>query len=167
MTHISGFERSQLLLLPESIDDYVGVDNPVRFIDAFVDELDLAAAGFVRAEAKATGRPTRIKAVNNKDRNFTRNSLQDFIRAADERLDDYLRRLDEGDVEEGGTGGGARTKNLAGKIAALREKRGRYGALRHPMIGVMLIRSSGSRSRAAPRPCEPCGSRNIAFGNLE
>jgi transposase len=181
MTHISGFERSQLLLLPESIDDYVGVDNPVRFIDAFVDELDLAAAGFVRAEAKATGRPgyapadllklyiygylnrvrssrrlemeshrnieviwllrslkpdfktiadfrrdnraafrsvfrqfvllcrrldlfgrellavdgTRIKAVNNKDRNFTRNSLQDFIRAADERLDDYLRRLDE------------------------------------------------------------------------
>ena len=38
---------------------------------------------------------TRIKAVNNKDRNFTRNSLQDFIRAADERLDDYLRRLDD------------------------------------------------------------------------
>src|ERR1019366_6657379 len=58
---------------------------------------------------------TRIKAVNNKDRNFTRNSLQDFIRAADERLDDYLRRL-----EEGGTGGGARTKNLAEKIEALR-----------------------------------------------
>ena len=51
------FERSQLLLWPESIDDYVGVDNPVRFIDAFVDELDLAAAGFVREEAKATGRP--------------------------------------------------------------------------------------------------------------
>ena len=47
---------------------------------------------------------TRIKAVNNKDRNFTRNSLAKFIRAADERLDDYLRRLDEGDVEEGGIG---------------------------------------------------------------
>jgi hypothetical protein len=54
---------------------------------------------------------TRIKAVNNKDRNFTRNSLQDFIRAADERLDDYLRRLDEGDIEEGGTGG-ARARKL-------------------------------------------------------
>jgi hypothetical protein len=39
---------------------------------------------------------TRIKAVNNKDRNFTRTWLQEFIRAADERLDDYLRRLDEG-----------------------------------------------------------------------
>jgi len=72
---------------------------------------------------------TRIKAVNNKDRNFTRTSLQNFIRAADERLNDYLRRLDEGDVEGGGTGGGARTKNLAEKIAALREKRGRYGAM--------------------------------------
>jgi hypothetical protein len=48
---------------------------------------------------------TRIKAVNNKDRNFTRTSLQQFIRAADERLDAYLRRLDEGDVAEAGTGG--------------------------------------------------------------
>ncbi len=41
MTHICGFERSQLLLLPEAIDDYVGSDNPVRFIDAFVDGLTL------------------------------------------------------------------------------------------------------------------------------
>jgi transposase len=57
MTHISGFERSQILLLPEAVDDYVGADNPVRFIDAFVDELDLSAAGFVRAGAKAPGRP--------------------------------------------------------------------------------------------------------------
>jgi transposase len=45
MTHITGFERSQLLLLPEAIDDYVDADNPVRFIDAFVDGLDLSAAG--------------------------------------------------------------------------------------------------------------------------
>jgi hypothetical protein len=37
MAHISGFERDQLLLLPEAVDDYVGSDNPVRFIDAFVD----------------------------------------------------------------------------------------------------------------------------------
>ena len=41
-------------------------------------------------------------------------------------MDNYLRRLDEGDVEEGGTGGGARTKNLAETIAVLREKRGHY-----------------------------------------
>jgi transposase len=48
---------SQILLLPEAVDDYVGADNPVRFIDAFVDELDLAAAGFVHVEPRATGRP--------------------------------------------------------------------------------------------------------------
>ncbi len=57
MTHIPGSDRSQLLLLPEAIDDYVAADNPVRFIDAFVDTLDLKAAGFARVEAKATGRP--------------------------------------------------------------------------------------------------------------
>jgi transposase len=214
MAHISGFERSQLLLLPEAVDDYVGPDNPVRFIDAFVDGLDLVEAGFARVRSEATGRPgyapgdllklyiygylnrvrssrrleaechrnieviwllrtlkpdfrtiadfradnrgafksvfrqftllckrldlfgrellavdgTRIKAVNNKDRNFTRSSLEKFIKAADERLDDYLKRLDEGDVAEVRTGG-ARTKNLAEKIDALRKKRGRYGAL--------------------------------------
>src|SRR6202795_3145187 len=215
MSHIAGLERDQLLLLPEAVDDYVGSDNPVRFIDAFVDGLDLAAAGFLRVEPKAMGRPgyapgdllklyiygylnrvrssrrletechrnievlwllrtlkpdfktiadfrrdnraafravfrqfvllcrrldlygrellavdgPRIKAVNNKDRNFTRNSLEKFIRAADERLDEYLGRLDHGDVAESGTGGGARTNNLAQKIAALRDKRGRYAAM--------------------------------------
>src|ERR1700710_1335928 len=57
MTHITGHDRRQTLLLPEAVDDYVGCDNPVRFIDAFVDGLDLAQAGFARVEAKATGRP--------------------------------------------------------------------------------------------------------------
>ena len=57
MTHVSGFERDQLLLLPEAVDDYVGSDNPVRFIDTFVDGLGLGAAGFLRVEAKAMGRP--------------------------------------------------------------------------------------------------------------
>ncbi len=57
MTYITGHDRSQLLLLPEAVDDYVGPENPVRFIDAFVDGLDLAAAGFGRVEPKVTGRP--------------------------------------------------------------------------------------------------------------
>jgi transposase len=56
MTHIPGSDRSQLLLLPGAIGDYVAADNHVRFIDAFVDALDLKAAGFARVEAKATGR---------------------------------------------------------------------------------------------------------------
>src|SRR5271170_1486619 len=211
MTHITGHDRCQTLLLPESLDDYVGKDNPVRFIEAFVDGLDLAAAGFTRVQPKETGRPgyapadllklyiygylnrirssrrleaethrnieviwllrhlkpdfktiadfrrdnrnafrqvfrefvllcrqldlfgrellavdgTRIKAVNNKDRNFTRASLTQFIKAADAKLDDYLRRLDEGDAKESGAGG-TRVKNLAEKIAAVRGRRDRH-----------------------------------------
>src|SRR5712672_1520886 len=211
MTHLSGHDRSQLLLLPEAIDDYVGPDNPVRFIDAFVDGLDLAAASFVHVEPKVTGRPgyapahllklyiygylnrlrssrrletethrnievswllrhlkpdfktiadfrrdnrnafrhvfrqfvllcrqldlfgrellavdgTRIKAVNNKDRNFTRASLTQFIKAADAKLEDYLQRLDKSDAAERPTGG-SRVKNLAEKIAAIRERRERH-----------------------------------------
>ena len=42
MAHITGTDRAQVLLLPDTVDDYVGPDNPVRFIDAFVDSLDLA-----------------------------------------------------------------------------------------------------------------------------
>ncbi|WP_199751063.1 hypothetical protein [Bradyrhizobium yuanmingense] len=57
MAHISGSDRSQLLLLPEAIADYVGVENPVRFIDAFVDGLDLRSLGLARVDAKVTGRP--------------------------------------------------------------------------------------------------------------
>src|SRR6202045_837494 len=188
MHHIQGCDRNQTLLLPNSVDDYIGADNPVRFIEAFVEQLDLRGAGFCRVEANETGRPgyapgdllklyiygylnrgrssrrleaechrnieliwllgglkpdfktipdfrsdnraafrsvfrafvvlcrrldlfgceliavdgTRIKAVNNKDRNFTKGSLEKFIAAADEKLDDYLRRLDAGDIEEAG-----------------------------------------------------------------
>ncbi len=214
MTHIAGPDRSQTLLLPESLDEYVGQDNPVRFIDAFVDGLDLAAAGFARVKPKRTGRPgyapkdllklyvygylnrvrssrrleaethrnieviwllrhlkpdfktiadfrrdnrnafrpifrqfvllcrqldlfgreliavdgTRIKAVNNKDRNFTRASLTQFIKLADAKLDDYLQRLDQSDAAETKTTG-SRVKNLAERIAAIRERRTRYNIM--------------------------------------
>src|SRR5208337_2476454 len=57
MSHIAGHDRSQTLLLPESLDEYVGPENPVRFIEAFVDGLDLTAAGFVRVASKVTGPP--------------------------------------------------------------------------------------------------------------
>ena len=54
---IEGEGRTQSALLPECLDDYVGEDNPVRAIDAFVDQLDLKQLEFARAEPKATGRP--------------------------------------------------------------------------------------------------------------
>ncbi|MBD8737869.1 transposase, partial [Sphingomonas sp. CFBP 13706] len=218
MAHLAGTDRSQLLLLPEAVDDYVGPDNPVRFIEAFVDGLDLGTAGFVRVRPKATGRPgydpadllklyiygylnrvrssrrleaethrnieviwllrhlkpdfktvadfrrdnraafktvfrefvvlcrqldlfgrelvavdgTRIKAVNNKNRNFTRTSLTRFIQEADEKLAGYMKRLDEGDADDDYTpGGGSGRGNgkLAEKIAAIQGKRDRQKAL--------------------------------------
>src|ERR1700678_3215956 len=54
---IEGDDRSQSTLLPESLDDYVAEDNPVRVIEVFVDGLDLANLGFDGAAPKATGRP--------------------------------------------------------------------------------------------------------------
>src|SRR5271167_1682955 len=57
MTYITGHDRSQLLLLPEAVDDYVDAGNPVRFIDAFVDGLDLAAAGVRASDGEGDGRP--------------------------------------------------------------------------------------------------------------
>ena len=216
MTYITGHDRDQMLLLPEAVDDYVTADNPVRFIDAFVDGLDLAATGFARVVPEATGRPgyapgdllklyiygylnrvrssrrleaethrnleviwllrhlrpdfktiadfrrdnraafrsvfrefvllcrqldlfgrellavdgTRIKAVNNKNRNFTRASLRQYIDEADKRLVDYLRRLDEDDVVEGGaSSAGSRVHNLVEKIEAIRGKRDRLHGL--------------------------------------
>ena len=43
---VEGQDRSQLILLPDCLDDYVGEDNPVLIVDAFIDELDLAVLGF-------------------------------------------------------------------------------------------------------------------------
>ena len=57
MAYIEGHARDQALLLPASVGDYVSADNPVRFINAFVDDLDLGKAGFHRSQPKATGRP--------------------------------------------------------------------------------------------------------------
>jgi transposase len=39
--YVEGWDRRQTFLLPECLDDYVGEDNPIRVIEAFVDELDL------------------------------------------------------------------------------------------------------------------------------
>src|SRR5512134_1695453 len=57
MQHIQGGDRNQTLLLPVAVDDYVGRENPVRFIEAFVDQCDLQQAGFRRVQPKDTGRP--------------------------------------------------------------------------------------------------------------
>ncbi len=55
---IEGVDRSQTTLFPESLEDWVDEDNPVRVIDAFVDALDLVGLGFDGVVPPATGRPS-------------------------------------------------------------------------------------------------------------
>ena len=214
MPHIEGCERDQSQLLPARVNDYVHAENPVRFIDAFVEGLDLATAGFGRVQPKDTGRPgddpadllrlyiygylnrvrssrrleaethrnleviwllrglrpdfktiadfrrdnraafkavfrefvllcrtldlygrelvavdgTRLKAVNSRDRNFTREKLAKSLRDADERLAEYLDRLDRTDADDG-SASSARARSLADKIASLKQRRTRYTEL--------------------------------------
>jgi transposase len=60
---IEGEDRSQVTLLPECLDDYIAEDNPVRVVDAYVEELDLPELGFEGAEPAVTGRPAYHPAV--------------------------------------------------------------------------------------------------------
>ena len=55
---IEGQQRSQVTLMPECLDDFVGEDHPVRVVDAFVDELDLQELGFDGTAPARTGRPS-------------------------------------------------------------------------------------------------------------
>ena len=60
---IEGEDRSQVTLLPECLDDYIAEDNPIRVVDAFVEELELRELEFEGAEPAPTGRPAYHPAV--------------------------------------------------------------------------------------------------------
>ena len=55
---IEGEDRRQATLLPDCLEDYVSDENPVRVIEAFIDELDLKALGFEGVVPEVTGRPS-------------------------------------------------------------------------------------------------------------
>lgn len=57
MGYIAGVDRDQAVLFPETLDEYVAADNPVRVIDAFVAGLDMAKLGFARSAPAEEGRP--------------------------------------------------------------------------------------------------------------
>ena len=54
---VEGVDRSQSVLFPERLDEYIDEDNPVRVVDVFVDELDLGELGFDGVTPAVTGRP--------------------------------------------------------------------------------------------------------------
>jgi transposase len=60
---VEGEDRTQVALLPECLDDYIGEDNPVRVIDVFIEELDLTGLGFDGVAPADTGRPAYHPAV--------------------------------------------------------------------------------------------------------
>src|SRR6187397_3440424 len=55
---VEGTDREQSTLFPECLEDWICEDNPVRAIDVFIDELDLAEAGFSGVDPEVTGRPS-------------------------------------------------------------------------------------------------------------
>src|SRR5665213_659564 len=60
---VEGSDRGQSTLFPECVADWIGEDNPVRVIEIFVEELDLAELGFGGVDPEATGRPSYHPAV--------------------------------------------------------------------------------------------------------
>jgi len=57
MGYIQGSIREQIVMFPESIDEYISEENAVRVFEAFVETLDMEALGFVRSKPAIEGRP--------------------------------------------------------------------------------------------------------------
>src|SRR5437016_6257365 len=211
---VEGEERSQDVLFPERLEDWIAEDNPVRVVDAFVDELDLKALGFERATAAQTGRPgyhpatllkiyvygylnriassrrleresqrnvelmwltgrlapdfktiadfrkdngpairatcrrfidlcrrldlfshavaaidgSKFKAVNTRDKNFTKGKLKKRMDQIEASIEHYMAALETADRQEGELAQ-ARSVRLKDKIAALREQMAAFEAL--------------------------------------
>jgi hypothetical protein len=58
---VVGEDRSQAVLLPEYLEDYVSDDNPVRVVDVFVDELDLRGLALTEPHLQQRDDPPVIR----------------------------------------------------------------------------------------------------------
>jgi transposase len=218
---VEGTDRGQSTLFPECLEDWIGEDNPVRVIDVFVDELDLAELGFGGVDPEATGRPSyhpsvllklyiygylnrvqssrrlereagrnvevmwltgrlvpdhktiadfrkdngrairrvcarfvalcramglfaeeasvaidgsKFKAVNNRDKNFTRAKMERRLAQIEESVARYLHQLDSADRQEPSLARTTKATRLREKIARLKEEMQRLHALEARMI---------------------------------
>jgi transposase len=216
---VEGSDRGQWTLLPECLDDWVGEDNPVRAVDAFVDALDLAELGF-KVQPAETGRPSfhpsvhlklyiygylnrvqssrrlereagrnlevmwllgrrvpddkviadfrkdngpairkvcaqfvelcrrlglltkasvaidgsKFKAVNNRDKNFTRGKVERRRKQLEESVARYLSQLDTADRQEPSETLAAKTAHLKEKIAKIGEEKKKLDAVEKQML---------------------------------
>jgi transposase len=217
---VEGTDRGQSTLFPECLEDWIGKDNPVRVIDVFVEELDLAGLGFCGVAPEATGRPSyhpsvllklyiygylnrvqssrrlereaghnvevmwlagrlvpdhktiadfrkdngsairqvcarfvalcramglltqasvaidgsKFKAVNNRDRNFTRAKMDRRMAQIEESVARYLQQLDTADRQEPTEALKAKTSGLKEKIEKLKAQMRRLAALKVDML---------------------------------
>jgi transposase len=218
MNHIQGLAREQMVLFPEAIEDYISADNPVRFLEAFVENLSLLELGFKSVMLEATGRPpyhpadllklylygylrkirssrkleiesqrnlelmwlmkklspdfktiasfrrdnrealvrlcreftlvckelnlfsgelvaidgSKFKAVNSSDKNVTMRMLKKKIIELDQRIERYLKDMDDHDDHDGGTKD-LTAEELNKKIDILKNRRTEYGQLKSEM----------------------------------
>src|SRR3979409_2411441 len=217
---VQGLDRGQSTLFPECLEDWIGEDNPVRVIDVFVDELDLAELGFSGVDPEMTGRPSyhpsallklyiygylnrvqssrrlerdagrnvevmwltgrlvpdhktiadfrkdngpairkvcarfvalcrelglltkasvavdgsKFKAVNNRDKNFTRAKMGPRLAQIEEGVARYLSQLDTADLHEPSEALAARTEHLKEKLAKLASETQRLRAIEKEML---------------------------------
>ena len=217
---IEGISRSQGTLFPERLEDFICDDNPVRVIDAFVEQLDLISLGFGRCDPEVTGRPgyhpsvllklyiygylnrvqssrrlereagrnvevmwltgrlapdhktiadfrkdngraigrvcsqfvqlcrqlgllatasvaidgSKFKAVNNRDRNFTKAKMARRMKQIEESVSRYLHQLDSADRQEPTEAIASRVDRLNEKIDKLHEEMARLKVLEAEML---------------------------------
>jgi transposase len=217
---VEGMDRGQNTLFPECLQDWIGEDNPVRVIDVFVDELNLAELGFSGVEPEVTGRPSyhpsillklyiygylnrvqssrrlereagrnvevmwlmgrlapdhktiadfrkdngrairqvcarfvelcrtmgllttasvaidgsKFKAVNNRDKNFTRAKMERRMAQIEESVARYLQQLDSADRQEPSEALKTKTSGLKEKIEKLKEQMRRLEILKVKML---------------------------------
>src|SRR6202048_1463569 len=217
---VEGADRGQITLFPECLEDWIDEDNPVRVIDAFVDELDLAELGFSGVAPEVTGRPSyhpsvllklyiygylnrvqssrrlereagrnvevmwltgrlgpdhktiadfrkdsgpairkvcarfvalcrklgllasasvaidgsKFKAVNNRDKNFTRAKMERRLAQIEESVARYLSQLDTADRQEPSEARAAKTAHLKEKPAKLASEQQRLKAIEKRML---------------------------------
>ena len=217
---VEGQDREQITLFPDCLEDWIGEDNPVRVIDAFVEELDLADLGFSGVDPEATGRPayhpsvllklyiygylnrvqssrrlereagrnvevmwltgrlvpdhktiadfrkdngpairkvcaqfvalcreigllthasvaidgSKFKAVNNRDKNFTRAKMERRLAQVEEGVARYLSQLDTADLQEPSEALAAKTAHLKEKLVKLASEVQRLRAIEKEML---------------------------------
>ena len=217
---VEGTDREQSTLFPECLEDWIDENNPVRVIDVFVDELDLAELGFDGVAPETTGRPgyhpsvllklyiygylnrvqssrrlerealrnvevmwltgrlapdhktiadfrkdnggairqvcarfielcramgllteasvaidgSKFKAVNNRDKNFTRAKMDRRMTQIEESVARYLQQLDTADRQEPSEALQTKTSRLKDKIAKLKQQMQHLKELRVQML---------------------------------